>query len=96
LALVSLLMLRSLVRSVPAQAATSTSSGISLPVEMAAATAAASTEPTAAAEEAPVHKSRLKRRGVTGPSLRDELAELVKEDPDTAVSVLRNWIGSAT
>ncbi len=38
----------------------------------------------------------LKRRfRVKGPNLRDELQELVKEDPDAAANVLRNWIGDA-
>jgi flagellar M-ring protein FliF len=31
----------------------------------------------------------------SGRSLRDELTELVKEDPDAAANVLRNWIGDA-
>jgi flagellar M-ring protein FliF len=30
-----------------------------------------------------------------GPSLRDDLGELVREDPDAAASVLRAWIGDA-
>ena len=29
-------------------------------------------------------------------SLRDELVEIVREDPDAAANILRNWIGSAT
>ena len=41
-------------------------------------------------------RSRLKRRGVHGPSLRDELADIVKEDPDAAVNILRTWIGNAS
>jgi flagellar biosynthesis/type III secretory pathway M-ring protein FliF/YscJ len=31
-----------------------------------------------------------------GPSLKDELAELVREDPDAAASILRNWISNAS
>ena len=46
-----------------------------------------SSEPSAAA--AP----RLKRF-TSGPSLRDELSEMVKEDPDTAANILRGWISS--
>ncbi len=34
-------------------------------------------------------------RGTSGPSLREELAGIVHDDPDSAASVLRNWIGSA-
>jgi flagellar M-ring protein FliF len=37
-------------------------------------------------------KARFQR---SGRSLRDELGELVKEDPDAAASVLQNWIGDA-
>ena len=48
----------------------------------------ASQEPTAAA--AP----RLKRF-TSGPSLRDELSAMVKEDPDTAANILRGWISSS-
>ena len=59
-------------------------------------------ESTSAAEGQPVApagvqnaRSRLKRRAPHGPSLREELSELVKEDPDTAVNVLRAWIGNS-
>ncbi|MCH7727710.1 MAG: hypothetical protein IH991_14695, partial [Planctomycetes bacterium] len=31
----------------------------------------------------------------TGPNLRQELTELVKEDPDAAANILRNWLGDA-
>ena len=40
-------------------------------------------------------RNRLKRRSPSGPSLREELAEMVREDPDTAITILRNWIGNA-
>ena len=36
---------------------------------------------------------RLQRFSGGGPSLRDELSELVKEDPDAAANILRSWIG---
>jgi flagellar M-ring protein FliF len=42
------------------------------------------------------HGSRLKRRLGSGQSLRDELAEMVREDPDTAANILRSWISNAT
>jgi len=38
---------------------------------------------------------RLLDFGEVGPSLRDELAKLVDQDPDTAANILRNWIGVA-
>ncbi len=73
--------------------------------------ASAAAEPTAAAtgavlntvvsEEEPAGDNaedkprRLRRKLGSGPSLRDELVEMVKEDPETAANVLRGWIGSA-
>ncbi|MBM3998530.1 MAG: hypothetical protein FJ297_03130 [Planctomycetes bacterium] len=40
--------------------------------------------------------SLLKRKSSrSGPSLRDELAELVREDPEAAATILSNWIGDA-
>ncbi len=38
---------------------------------------------------------RLGRFARGGPSLRDELADVVKEDPDAAANILRTWIGSS-
>jgi flagellar M-ring protein FliF len=32
----------------------------------------------------------------TGPSLRDELSELVQEDPNSAANILRDWIGQGS
>ena len=32
----------------------------------------------------------------SGPSLRDELSDLVKEDPDAAANILRTWIGQVS
>ncbi len=39
---------------------------------------------------------RLGRLSKGGPSLRDELSEVVREDPDTAANILRTWIGTPT
>jgi flagellar M-ring protein FliF len=91
LVLVSLVVLRSMVRSVPAPAEPT---AVSLRV-------AAEPEPQvapAAQTETPEMKAarRLRRITGSGPSLRDELSELVTEDPDAAASILRGWIGSAT
>ena len=41
-------------------------------------------------------KRKLKQFGSTSASLRDELSELVGEDPDTAANILQNWIGSVS
>ncbi len=46
-------------------------------------------------EEKIEHEKVLKRRLSSGPSVKDELADLVKEDPDAAATILRTWISSA-
>ena len=40
-------------------------------------------------------QKRFSKRLASGPSLKDELAEMVREDPDAAASILRTWIGNA-
>ena len=40
-------------------------------------------------------KQLLKRRVRKGPNLKDDLAEMVREDPEAAASILHNWINSA-
>jgi flagellar M-ring protein FliF len=89
LALVSLVMLRSMARSAPAPSATP---DLPLPPPP---------PPTNDAEKAgdePETKGggKLKRRVGSGQSLRDELADMVREDPDTAANILRSWIGNAS
>ena len=46
-----------------------------------------------ASESEPIILQR--RTSSTGGSLRDELTTMVREDPDAAANVLRNWIGDA-
>ena len=36
-----------------------------------------------------------RRAQSTGPTLREELSSMVKDDPDAAANVLRTWIGDA-
>jgi flagellar biosynthesis/type III secretory pathway M-ring protein FliF/YscJ len=90
LALVGLLALRSMIKSISATAAV-------LPPGTAMATSATialAAEGTAGEPAESTPRSRL-RRPADGPSLRDELADIVREDPEAAVSVLRTWIGNA-
>jgi len=85
LALFSLVMLRSMVRSAPPATPTT-----SFPVLYAKESA----EP----EEEPAHtaaQKRLRRFQGGGKSLRDELSDLVHEDPDVAANILKSWIGHA-
>ena len=89
LVLFSLGMLRSMLRSVPAPPAES--AAVSMRVT--------ATEPKPKESEEPVEATaarRLRRMTGTGPSLRDELSELVKEDPDSAANILRSWIGQVS
>ena len=87
--LVSLLFLRSMVRSTagapaPAPAANHADAGPRL---------AATDEADDAAAEP---ETALKRRfNSTGPDLKAELHDLVKENPDAAANILRAWIGEA-
>ncbi len=87
--LFGLLMLRRMVASAPDKEPASEESAITLQLP-----AIADGGEDDAAETGEPHK--LKRRfGTSGPNLRAELSELVKEDPDAAANILRNWIGDA-
>ena len=86
---VSLLVFRSMVRAAPVAELPRAESA---PVKA----APASDELSAGEPEQQEAAARLKRRAKSGPSLRDELVEIVREDPDAAANILRNWIGSAT
>jgi flagellar M-ring protein FliF len=78
LAAVSLVMLRSLAKSAPPLEPASMPRLMDVPDEEA--------EPD---RPPPVRI----RRFSAGPSLRDEISSLVKEDPDTAANILKTWIG---
>jgi flagellar M-ring protein FliF len=81
LAAVSLLMLRSLVKSAPPVAANSMPRLAETPED----------EETPAAPDKP--KPVRVRHFTAGPSLRDEISALVQEDPDIAANILKTWIG---
>jgi flagellar M-ring protein FliF len=110
LAVVSLTMLRSLVKSIPpaetnvilsppmAAAAASTHATIAMPTM--------AQEPHHAAEpgEAPAEprkkpsadkSGRPRLRLKKGVSMKDDLTDIVREDPDAAAAILRSWIGNA-
>lgn len=87
LGLMSLLMLRSMVKSnVPATPVAS----VALP-----ATPKTAVEEPVQEEPAPEPIILQRRQRPSGGSLRDELTAMVKEDPDAAANVLRTWIGDA-
>jgi flagellar M-ring protein FliF len=83
LLLIGMLLLRSMARAAPA-------------APEAPAAAAASAEPVdepAADQSAVIPPPHARRFHNAGPSARDELSELVEDDPDAAANILRNWIG---
>lgn len=90
LGLVSLVMLRSMVKNVPAPQ----------PVAVNAEATTNETErkkedsPQSIAEQKGAAVNRLRRKDKTGPTMKDELVEIVREDPDAAANVLRSWIMS--
>jgi len=92
LVLVSVGMLRSALRSAPVTASAGTSPGGSAAIAARISAGEAKTETKEEAVESTVAR-RLRRMTGSGPSLRDELSDWVKEDPDSAASILRTWIG---
>jgi flagellar M-ring protein FliF len=81
LAAVSLLMLRSLVKSAP-------------PLEQPAMPRLADTPDTETETISPDKSNPVRvRRFTAGPSVRDEISTLVQEDPDIAANILKTWIG---
>jgi flagellar M-ring protein FliF len=88
LALMSLLVLRSMVKSGPHEPQ---SQSRSLPAVFHAEGGGAD-EDEAETPQAAAAK-RLRRFQGSGRSLRDELSEMVQEDPDVAANILKSWIG---
>jgi flagellar M-ring protein FliF len=84
----SLLMLRSMVRVPPPAPVDETQT------PAADETAAANSDEKEEDDDATI-KMPTRKFGSGGPSLRDELREMVKENPDAAATVLRAWIGDA-
>jgi flagellar M-ring protein FliF len=86
LGMVSLVMLRSMVRSIPAAEPA--------PAGATSRAAIAAQSEAEEAEEEPAAPAKTRRFAIAGGSLKDELSELVSTDPDTAANILRNWIGT--
>jgi flagellar M-ring protein FliF len=88
-AMFSLLVLRSIVKSKPTdtgKAPAAGAPGLTLHVEEPPAGAKAS-------DESAIDRPRLRLK--KGKSLKDDLVEIVREDPDAAADILRSWIGKA-
>ena len=84
LGLLSMLMLRSMVRA-----------GLSPAPKQSAAVAGGEPDEVTPDVERPKAEPR-RRFNTSGSSLKDELSDLVGSDPDTAANILRNWISSAS
>ncbi len=96
LAAFGLMTLRGLTRGIPvAESASSNAAGVP-GLAIAPETTDEHGAPAEPGAKAAAAGPRLKRRGVGGPSLREELSEIVREDPDAAANVLRAWIGNAS
>jgi flagellar M-ring protein FliF len=93
LGLMSLLMLRGMVRSTagaaPASPAAATASGESSSPRLTVH------EPPAEEDELEPARALKRRFSASGPDLKTELHEIVKENPDAAATILRSWIGEA-
>ncbi len=91
IALVSLIMLRSMVKSIPPSEAVVAfdTPTLSLHVGESQEESVPEDEP----EEEQSNRPRLKLK--KGHSLKDDLTEIVREDPDAAAAILRGWIGNA-
>ncbi len=91
-ALVSLMMLRSMVKSIPA-AEPAAALGPSLALDTTDTGASGAEGSGDPSEGEPGQRPRLRLK--KGESLKDDLVEIVREDPDAAAAILRSWISNA-
>lgn len=91
IALVSLVMLRSLVKAIPPAEPIASLGGATLAFNTVGGEAA----PASGEEEEEEVERRPRLKLKKGSSLKDDLTEIVREDPDAAASILRGWISNA-
>jgi len=94
LGMVSLVMLRSMVRSIPEAGMAAGANSRAVAISAGGQAGAAAQPEPEEAEEEPAVPAKTRRFAVAGGSLTDDLSELVSTDPDTAANILRNWIGT--
>ncbi|QEG33056.1 hypothetical protein [Bythopirellula goksoeyrii] len=92
-ALVGLVMLRSLVKGIPPADPIGSASAPLLSLKMPNIQGDDGAAGGVATDEEGSERPRLKLK--KGKNLRDELTEIVREDPDSAASILRSWISNA-
>jgi flagellar M-ring protein FliF len=95
LAIVSLVMLRSMIKSIPAADSSLAFRTPMVIPETAVEEGGAKPSGRSDAPATPREGARRRLRLNKGPTLKDDLTELVKEDPDGAAAILRTWIGNA-
>ncbi len=91
-ALISLVMLRSMLKAIPPSEPTAAINAATLGFE---ASTTENEAPLAKATGETEDPDRPKLRLKKGTSLKDDLTEIVREDPDAAAAILRSWIGNA-
>ncbi|HEX5472680.1 MAG TPA: hypothetical protein VFW73_12390, partial [Lacipirellulaceae bacterium] len=89
-AVFSLLVLRSVVKGGPSKPAEAGASASSSPLALHIPDSTSNAE-TKDAEDSNKPKLRFKK----GNSIKDDLVEIVREDPDAAADILRSWISKA-
>lgn len=93
LAVVALLMLRSMVKAIPSADPVAAFGTPALAFDGGGARSASAVRGGDGDADEPLRpKLKLKK----GPSLHDDIAEVVREDPDAAAAILRSWIGNAS
>ncbi|MFT7640251.1 MAG: flagellar M-ring protein FliF [Pirellulaceae bacterium] len=92
----SLLMLRNLVTKPLTPPKTFDSEGRAVERNASGGSSNSSATTSSASDGEPIYENALKKRfKSSGPNLKSELAEVVREDPDAAANVLRQWIDTA-
>ncbi|MAT72605.1 MAG: hypothetical protein CMJ58_24165 [Planctomycetaceae bacterium] len=93
LAVVALLMLRSIVKSIPAAEPIAAFGMPALALDAGGARPAASGPRGVVGGDELEDRPKLKLK--KGSSVKEDIAEVVREDPDAAAAILRSWIGNA-
>lgn len=93
IAMVSLVMLRSLVKAIPPADPLASSQSSLLSLSVPHVERGASRGEGASDGESEEERPRLKLK--KGKTLRDELTDIVREDPDSAAAILKSWINNA-
>ncbi|MCA9230405.1 MAG: hypothetical protein KDA57_07125 [Planctomycetales bacterium] len=95
IAMVSLVMLRSMVKAIPPSEpdAGINAAALAFNTTGAEGSAAGGGEGGTSADEKETGRTKL--RLTKGPNLKEDLTEIVREDPDAAAAILRTWIGNA-